>query len=47
MACYRYAFITFMTAAEAATAQQMLNGRSVCGQEIKVRNKMKRVVGEV
>jgi hypothetical protein len=32
----RYAFVTFRRAGEAAQARHMLNGRQVCGHEVKV-----------
>jgi hypothetical protein len=34
---FRYAFVTFRRAGEAAQARHMLNGRHVCGHEVKVR----------
>ena len=35
-ALIRYAFITFSAKEEADQAKQMMNGTTVCGQEIKV-----------
>jgi hypothetical protein len=34
---FRYAFVTFRRAGEATQARHMLNGRHVCGHEVKVR----------
>jgi hypothetical protein len=33
---FRYAFVTFRRAGEATQARHMLNGRHVCGHEVKV-----------
>jgi hypothetical protein len=38
---FRYAFVTFRRAGEATQARHMLNGRHVCGHEVKVRKYLK------